>query len=298
MLEKWGYVWSLLEKREQVVGGFAARTEVCQVTLVQNLDPSATFSACFYWERGRRNATQSDMKSHAGESVRTHELGLLTGSPGQSLSNGMPVSQKAESSVLGLQTEVQFQSSFQSFRKPASCSTLFTQTAKSAALSAQVDFPVLRMVTTLPDDCFCSLWSLVGALSANLWTFLTLVFLSRLIKPLRACKWIHIICKNWILNKPSNAFRFKWKLHKSISAINLAITSSQYEFCWKSYFRADVEFNGKDWLVYQHQSKCRLPWQLSTVRQVQRSQDKEKAKLWFSSNISSVEVLQKYPLLH
>lgn len=156
MLEKWGYVWSLLEKREQVVGGFAARTEVCQVTLVQNLDPSATFSACFYWERGRGNATQSDVKSHAGESARTHELGLLTGSPGQSLSNGMPVSQKAESSVLGLQTEVQFQSSFQSFRKSASCSTLFTQTAKSAALSAQVDFPVLRMVTTLPDDCFCS----------------------------------------------------------------------------------------------------------------------------------------------
>lgn len=46
--------------------------------------------------------------------------------------------------------------------------------------------------------------------------------------------------------KPSNTFRFKCKRHKSISAINLAIACSQYEFCWKSYFRADVEFNGKD----------------------------------------------------
>ena len=78
---KSGDVWSLLEKREQVVGGLAARTEVCQVTLVQNIDPSATFSACYYWERGRGNATQSDMKSHAGESARTHELGMLTGEP-------------------------------------------------------------------------------------------------------------------------------------------------------------------------------------------------------------------------
>lgn len=76
-----GAALSNREKREQVVGEFAAWTEVCQVTLVQNLDPSATFSACFYWERGRGNATQSDMKSHIGESARTHEVRLLYREP-------------------------------------------------------------------------------------------------------------------------------------------------------------------------------------------------------------------------
>lgn len=69
------------------------------MTLVQNFDPSATSSACCYWERGRGSATQSDMKSHIGESARTHEVGLLTESPRQSLSNGMPVSQEAKSSL-------------------------------------------------------------------------------------------------------------------------------------------------------------------------------------------------------
>lgn len=96
--------------------------------------------------------------------------------------------------------------------------------------------------------------------------------------------------------------------HQILSALNEDYITAKFSY----HHITEASMNSAGKAIFH--GRCGIQWErstrvptsikmstslaVSTVRQVQRSQDKEKAKLCSASNISSVEVLQKYPLLY